>query len=154
MIRLINKLTGVRAIGAETGIRQTTLVYMGQGRDFHTSTVDKLCSYYGKQPWELFERIKEEEGKEGEDVKRRKWYNGLKNKRFDKLYALLEERGISMYRLGLDCGLSKNTVCTSKIQNSGYSYDSVIAFTKYLDCNLNDICEWDKDAVQEEMSDD
>lgn len=153
MIKL-KKITNMKQVSEVTGIGQNRLCFMRQGRDYRTSTVDKLCSYYGKQPWELFERIKEEEGKEGEDLKRRKWYNGLKNKRFDKLYALLEERGISRYRLSLDCGLGKDTVAKIKNQNVGYSYDSVIAFTKYLDCNLNDICEWDKDAVQEEMSDD
>lgn len=144
MIRVRRDLIITREDLVKIGIGTNQITNARHGKDFTTNTVGKICSYLNKQPHEILEFFRTEDDFVVKEERKRQWFNSLPNKRFDKLYALLEERGISMYRLALSSGYSKDLVNRAKATEGGFSYDSAMAFTEYLECNLHDICEWDK----------
>lgn len=69
--------------------------------------------------------------------------------KFDKLFKILEERGISQYHLYTYCSISRNQIQRLKTGNVNvHTLNNVLNVLQ--DCTLDDICEFIPDKKEEE----
>lgn len=64
---------------------------------------------------------------------------------FNKLLALLEERGISIYRLKTDKVIGTATIDKIRKNEGNLDTRSIAAICEYLNCQPGDIMEYRKD---------
>ena len=60
---------------------------------------------------------------------------------FDRLWALMEEKGVSAYRLREDCGIDNKTIRRLKA-NENTETKTLNKICAYLGCRLEDIAEF------------
>ena len=69
--------------------------------------------------------------------------------KFDKLFKILEERGISQYHLYTYCSISRSQIQRLKTGNVNvHTFNNVLNVLQ--DCTLDDICEFIPDKKEEE----
>ena len=64
--------------------------------------------------------------------------------RFDKLWALMEEKGVSTYQLREQCGIDSKTVRRLKA-NENTETKTLNKLCSFLNCRLEDIAEFIQD---------
>ena len=65
--------------------------------------------------------------------------------RFDKLWVTMEKKNVTTYRLREQCGIDSKTVRRLKA-NENMETKTLNKLCAYLDCALEDIAEYVKDA--------
>ena len=66
---------------------------------------------------------------------------GIKMIIFDKLWRLMEEKGISTYKLREECGIDSKTVRRLRA-NENTETKTLNKLCEILDCNIEDIMEY------------
>ena len=70
---------------------------------------------------------------------------GRKKIRFDKLWVTMEKKNVTTYQLREQCGIDSKTVRRLKA-NENMETKTLNKLCSYLDCALEDIAEYVKDA--------
>lgn len=65
--------------------------------------------------------------------------------KFDKLWGVMKERGITQYQLIHDFGISRGQLDRIK-KNGNITVNTLDILCNILDCNIEDICEQIKDG--------
>ncbi len=68
--------------------------------------------------------------------------------RYDRLWAVMKEKGVSTYRLREDHGFNSKTI--SKLRNNeNVTTNTLNKLCAILDCELSDIVRYEKDETDE-----
>ena len=71
---------------------------------------------------------------------------------FDRLDAILKNRGISRRRLALDTGINEHTLATAFSRRSGLSTDDALRIARYLDIEILFLEGWTITDMTEEYT--
>ena len=64
--------------------------------------------------------------------------------KFDRLFKIMNEKGVSTYRLREECGIDSKTVRRLKA-NENIEMKTLDKICSFLDCNIEDVVEFVKD---------
>jgi len=65
--------------------------------------------------------------------------------RYDRFWTTIKEKNISTYRLLKDCGIATTTIQRLR-ENKSVSMRTIDDLCQYLDCNIEDLVEIQKDS--------
>ena len=70
--------------------------------------------------------------------------------RYDRLWAVMKEKGISTYRLRADHGFNSKTIAKLR-NNENVTTNTLNKLCAILDCELSDIVQYEKDETAESL---
>ena len=68
--------------------------------------------------------------------------------RYDRLWAVMKEKGVSTYRLREDHGFNSKTIAKLR-NNENVTTNTLNKLCAILDCELSDIVQYEKDETDE-----
>lgn len=130
----------IRGLADKLSIHPSTIENVLRAKGYNITVLDSLCGYYKCQPKDLITFVI---GNTATDYDKRKWYKALKNKRFDKLFMIIEQKQWTIREAGRQLGVN-DFVLFKMRRGKGAGYETVDSICTSLNCKLSDICEWEE----------